>query len=110
MWLGVKPMISGIEIDKDRIVEFCRRWQVTELALFGSVLRQDFRSDSDVDVLVSFAPDARVSLLDLVDIEDELAATLGRKVDLVCKEGIERSHNYIRRKAILGSAEVLYAA
>jgi len=103
-------MISGIGIDKHRIAEFCRRWNVTELALFGSVLREDFGPESDVDVLVAFAPHARVSLFDLVDMEDELAAILGRKVDLVCKEGIERSHNYIRRKAILGSAEVVYAA
>ena len=103
-------MSIGIRIDREKIAEFCRRWSISELALFGSVLRNDLRPESDVDVLVTFAPDARITLFDLVDMEEELAAVLGRKVDLVCREGIERSHNYIRRRAILGSAEVVYGA
>jgi len=103
-------MSPHINLDKDEIREFCRRWKIVEFALFGSVLREDFRADSDVDVLVTFAPDAKISLFDLGDIEDELAEILGRKVDLVLRRGIERSPNYIRRKAILSSAEVIYAA
>lgn len=103
-------MTSSIKIDRERIVEFCRRWGVSEFALFGSVLREDFGPKSDVDVLVTFAPEAHVSLLDLVEMEETLTEILGRKVDLVCKEGVEQSHNYIRKRAILGSAEVLYAA
>jgi uncharacterized protein len=74
------------------------------------VLRDDFRPDSDVDVLVTFAPDAHTTLFNMVDMQDELAELLGRKVDLISKRGIEHSRNYIRRKAILGSAEVFYAS
>ena len=73
------------------------------------MLRDDFQPESDIDVLVSFAPDARRTLFDLVRIEDELAHILGRKVDLVLKSGIERSENWIRRRAILESAQVVYA-
>jgi predicted nucleotidyltransferase len=99
-----------IAIPQDEITDFCRRWRVTELALFGSILRQDFGPSSDVDVLVSFAPDARWSLFDLVRMEDELRAILGREVDLVERVAVERSENYIRRKSILSKLEVVYAA
>ena len=100
----------GVDIPEDRIADFCRRWKIAELALFGSVLREDFRPDSDVDVLASFAPEARWSLMDEVRMEDELVAILGRKVDFVDRWAVEHSENWIRRKAILGSAEVIYAA
>jgi predicted nucleotidyltransferase len=99
-----------IDIPADEIADFCRRWKVTELALFGSVLREDFGPDSDIDALVSFAPDARWSLLDLVRMQDELKAILGREVDLVQRVAVERSENYIRRKSILSNLEVIYAA
>jgi len=85
------------------IADFCRKWQVTEFALFGSVLRHDFGPDSDVDVLVSFAPDVRYSLFDLVDMQDELRVLFGRDVDLVTRRAVERSMNAWRRQAILGS-------
>lgn len=103
-------MSPRISLDMERIARFCRKWEIVELALFGSALRDDFGPESDVDVLVSFSQDSKVSLFDLVDMEEELTALVGRKVDLVCREGIERSANFIRRKAILGAAEVLYAA
>lgn len=99
-----------IHLPADKIAAFCKKWKITELPLFGSVLRQDFGPESDVDVLVTFAADAQWSLLDHVEMQDELAATLGRKVDLVSRRGIERSRNPFRRKAILESAEVVYAA
>jgi predicted nucleotidyltransferase len=99
----------GIELPKDKIADFCHRWRIVELALFGSVLRDDFRPDSDVDVLVTFAPDARWGLFDLVHMQDELKAIFEREVDLVSRRGIEASRNYIRRKAILDSTEVIYA-
>ena len=99
-----------VEIPRGEITDFCRRWGVTELALFGSVLHEDFGPDSDVDVLVSFAPDARWSLLDLVRKQDELKAIWGREVDLVQRVAVERSENYIRRKSILSNLEVIYAA
>ncbi|MHB9132726.1 MAG: nucleotidyltransferase family protein [Armatimonadota bacterium] len=103
-------MKINIPINQERIADFCRRWKVVEFALFGSVLREDFRPTSDVDVLVTFAPDAHWTLFDHVQMQEELATIFGRKVDLVTKRGIERSRNPLRRKAILDSAEVIYAA
>jgi hypothetical protein len=104
-------MVRGrIEIPDEALAGFCRRWKITELALFGSALRDDFRPDSDVDFLVTFAPDADWSLLDVVGMQDELASIIGRKVDLVDREAVEHSDNWIRRKHILGSAEVIYVA
>ena len=98
-----------IEIDRGAIAEFCRRHRIRHLALFGSVLRDDFRPDSDVDVLVSFAPGSRRSLLDLASIEDELRGLIGRDVDLVDREAVARSENFLRRRQILDSAEPIYA-
>ncbi len=103
-------MTARISLQSDRIAAFCERWQVTELALFGSVLRDDFGPDSDIDLLVAFAKEARHSLFDMVRMEEELREIFGREVDLVERAGIERSRNYLRRKAILESAETIYAA
>jgi predicted nucleotidyltransferase len=103
-------MSVRVAIDRQQIADFCRRWKIVEFSLFGSVLRDDFRPDSDVDVLVSFAPDAEWSLFDHVAMEDELTAMIGRKVNLLSRRAIERSENWIRRKAILGSAEAVYVA
>jgi predicted nucleotidyltransferase len=99
-----------VAVSKDKIAEFCRRWKITEFALFGSVLRDDFRPDSDIDVLVSFAPDASWRFYDLVSMKDELEAMFGRPVDLVEKRLVERSENYIRRKHILNHMETIYVA
>ena len=101
---------AQIAIPREHISGFCRRWKVTELALFGSVLRGDFLPESDVDVLVSFAPEARWSLFDLVVMEGELQAILGREVDLVERTAVEQAENYIRRKSILSNVEIVYAA
>ncbi len=98
-------MTARIAIDRERLRDFCRRWQISELALFGSVLRDDFRPESDVDVLVTFAPGANRSLFDYSAMEEELTAILGRKVDLVNRQAIEQSANWLRRRAILESAE-----
>jgi predicted nucleotidyltransferase len=99
-----------IDLPQKKVAAFCRKWQIAELALFGSVLRADFRPDSDVDVLVHFYPEARHSLFDLVLMEDELAQIVGRSVDLVSRRGVEMSRNYLRKKAILESAEAFYGA
>jgi len=99
-----------IALSQAKVGQFCRKWKITDLALFGSVLREDFRPDSDIDVLVSFEPNARWSLMDVVEMQDELEAILGRKVDLVERRAIERSENYIRRRHILESAEPVYVA
>lgn len=81
-----------------------------ELSLFGSALRDDFRSDSDIDLLVRFAADAEWSLLDQARMERELEDLLGRKVDLVSRAGIERSANWVRRQEILETSRPIYAA
>jgi predicted nucleotidyltransferase len=99
-----------MELPREALIAFCEKWRIVEFALFGSVLRDDFGPDSDVDVLVKFAPEAGHSLFDLVRMQNELKALLGREIDLVSRRGIEGSRNYLRRKAILESAEVVYAA
>lgn len=89
------------------LAAFCRRWKVRELALFGSVLRDDFSPASDIDVLVSFDDDAPWSLWDLTTMQDELSSLLGRQVDLVEREGLR---NPFRRDRILKTRRVVYAA
>jgi predicted nucleotidyltransferase len=101
-------MVSrNIDIPRNEIEAFCRKWKIKELSLFGSVLRDDFRPDSDIDVLVSFEPDAPWDLFHLVDMRDELMALFGRDVDLVEKEGLR---NPFRCRTILETREVIYAA
>ena len=99
-----------IKIPKSKVAEFCKRWNVSEFAIFGYALRADFRSDSDVDILVSFAPNTKVSLFDMVRMQDELKTIFERDVDLISKRGVETSRNYLRRKAILESAQVIHVA
>lgn len=99
-----------VKLPKAEIVDFCRRWKIAELALFGSALRDDFRPDSDLDILVSFAPEADWSLLDHVQMEQELTTLLGREVDLVSRQAIEHSTNWIRRQEILGAAQTFYVS
>ena len=100
-------MLTSIDIQPamDLIRSFCRKWQVLELSLFGSVLRPDFKPDSDIDVLVSFVPDAPWSLWDMVSMRDELSKIFGRETDLVEKEGLR---NPIRRDEILRTRKVIY--
>jgi predicted nucleotidyltransferase len=95
-----------IKVPKAKIAEFCKRWNISEFAIFGSALRPD----SDVDVLVSFGPQANISLFDMVYMQDELKAIFGRDVDLISKRGLQHSRNYLRRKMILDSAEVVHVA
>ncbi len=99
-----------VSIPRKRLAEFCGRWKVSELAFFGSVLRDDFHPDSDIDLLVSFSPKAKISLFDLVRMQNELKEIFGREVDLVERRAIEKSENYIRRKSILSNTKVIYAA
>ena len=100
-------MSLAIEIDRERIAAFCRRWKIAEFGFFGSVLRDDFGPDSDIDVLVEFEPDAPWSLLDVVRMQEELKDMLGREVDLVEKIGLR---NPFRRHEILKSKQVVYVA
>jgi predicted nucleotidyltransferase len=99
-------MPARISLDKDRIADFCRRHHIAKFALFGSVLRDDFRPDSDVDVLVEFTPGTRIGLLGMAQLELELSALIGRKVDLRTPNDLSR---YFREK-VVHEAEVQYAA
>jgi hypothetical protein len=100
-------MTLPITVDKERLAEFCRRWKINEFSLFGSVLREDFGPESDVDVLVSFGPGGRISFDNRVQLLKELEELFGRKADLVVKKNLR---NPFRRRAILTSREILYAA
>jgi predicted nucleotidyltransferase len=101
------PRQIRVPLPLELIEAFCQRWRISELALFGSVLRDDFSPESDVDVLVTFSPDARFSLLDFVDMKEELQGILHRKVDLVSKRGLR---NPFRRHEILNTRQIVYAA
>jgi hypothetical protein len=98
--------VPKIDIPKESLESFCRRYQIRRLALFGSVLREDFRSDSDVDVLVTFEPSAIVSFMTLGQMKRELSSILKRPVDLVPQEGLKPAI----RNSVLESAEEVYAA
>jgi predicted nucleotidyltransferase len=98
---------TKIDIPQQRLAEVCHRWKVRELSLFGSVLRDDFSSTSDVDVLVSFDESAPWSLWDLLRMREELSSLFGREVDLIEREGLR---NPFRRRRILETRKVIYAA
>ncbi len=100
----------AITLPMEQLGELCRKWKVTELALFGSVLRDDFRPDSDIDILVRFEPNDGWSLWDIGDLRDELSRLVGREVDLVEKEAVEQSPNPFRRSHILQNQRVVYSA
>ena len=101
---------TQVPIPWDRIDEFCRKWAIVEFALFGSVLRDDFGPESDVDVLVDFVPGAGPSLFDHVYMEEELAEIFGRPVDLMTRAAVTEGRNPFRKRSILESARVIYAA
>ena len=101
------PAQTRIRLPLDAIESFCHKWQIREMSLFGSVLRDDFTPESDVDVLVAFKPEAHWSLWDFIDLRDELSGLLQREVDVVSERGLR---NPFRRREILGSRQVVYAA
>ncbi len=111
---SLKPVTNLTQIEKRlgvsllKVVKFCQKWQITELALFGSVLREDFNPSSDIDFLVTFSPEAKMGLTEVDEMEKELKNMVKRKIDLVVKKSIEASHNWIRRRNILDTAEVIY--
>lgn len=105
-----RELHPGIHVPKEKLADFCRRWKITEFSLFGSVLRDDFRPESDIDVLVTFAPDAAWRFYDLTDMREELEGMFGHSVDLVERRLVESSENYIRRKHILSNLETIYVA
>ena len=100
-------MSKGFTLPREAIEEFCKRWSITEFAVFGSVLREDFGPESDIDVLVSIDPRARIGLCEIAEMKIELEKMFKRPVDLVEKEGLV---NPYRRSEILSTAQVIYAA
>ena len=107
---SVSAMNPRVSIPNAELAAFCKDWHVAELALFGSALRDDFGPESDIDVLIRFETEQTPGLFGIVRMERELAGLFDRKVDLVTRGAIENSRNYIRRKAILESVQVVYAA
>ena len=108
--IGTVEDLKRLGVPLKAIAAFCDRWQVAELALFGSVLRDDFGADSDIDILLRFKTERTPGLFAFAEMEREMGELLARRVDLVNRAAIEQSRNYIRRKAILESARVVYAA
>lgn len=101
------PPQARIPLPLEAISAFCRRWRIEELSLFGSAVRADFSPESDVDVLVTFSPEAKVNLFDFVEMQEELERIFQRKVDLVSKGGLR---NPFRRHEILNTRQIVYAA
>jgi predicted nucleotidyltransferase len=100
----------AIEVDRAKLRDFCRRWKLAELSLFGSVVTSNFGPNSDVDVMVQFAAGAPWSLTSWLEMQRELEALFQRNVDLVEREAIERSDNRFRKREILSSAVALDVA
>lgn len=94
-------------VKRSQIIDFCQRWNITEFALFGSVLRDDFREDSDIDVLVALAPNHGLNLFDWIDMQQELETLFHRDVDLVDKRGLK---NPYRRSEIMNTRQIIYAS
>ena len=107
---GERVLRPDFNLVSNDLAGFCKRWLVSELSVFGSVLRDDFRDDSDIDILVSFHSEAKWTLFELASMRDELKEIFGREVDLLTRKGLESSRNYLRRKSILAEAEKIYAA
>ena len=107
--LDQHPIIQAhLGLSGQEIATFCQHWGITKMALFGSILRDDFRADSDIDLLLTFAPNARQGLLTLAKIKHELELRLNRPVDLVSEAAIQTSENWIRQQEILSSAQTIY--
>jgi predicted nucleotidyltransferase len=96
------------EISDSEMAAYCQRWKIVELAVFGSVLRDDFGPNSDIDLLVTFSPEADWGLLDHLQMQEELKALLRRDIDLVSKSAINRSENWLRRQEILSTAQIIF--
>ena len=107
---GIAAATPQISIPRDEIAAFCRKRRITKLATCGSALRGGAAPENGVDALARFGPDAKHTLLDLDDMEQELGALLGRETHIGSWEAIERSRNPHRRKAILESTQVVYDA
>jgi uncharacterized protein len=109
MLLKINPKIEQrLGISHNDIAKFCQNWGITEMALFGSVLREDFQPGSDIDFLITFDPNVRQGLLTLAKIKHELELMLDRPVDLALKDSIKTSENWIIRREILTNSQIIY--
>jgi predicted nucleotidyltransferase len=109
MLTQLKPQfLQRLGLSMPEITQFCQHWQIIELALFGSILKEEFRDDSDIDLLLDFSPEAQQGLLTLAKIKHQLEAYSGRQIDIALKQSIENSENWIRRNEILKTAQVIY--
>lgn len=107
--LDQNPTIqTRLGLSNQELATFCQQWGITKIALFGSILRDDFRADSDIDLLITFAPNTRQGLLTLAKIKHELESRLNRSIDLVPEASIQMSDNWIRKREILSSAQTIY--
>jgi predicted nucleotidyltransferase len=108
----LKQIDSNIQqrlgLSAEQIADFCQKWNIIELSLFGSVLSDQFRPDSDIDILINFASNARQGLLTLAKLKHELEDKIGREVDIALKDSVESSENWIRRNDILTTVQVIY--
>ncbi|MGK7942900.1 MAG: nucleotidyltransferase family protein [Microcystaceae cyanobacterium] len=95
-------------ISLTQLTDFCQQWEIQEMALFGSILRDDFHKDSDIDFLISFKPSVPQGLLTLSKIKSQLETLLDYKVDIAIKDSISNSDNWIRRQEILKTAQTIY--
>jgi uncharacterized protein len=102
-----KPDALRVDLPMPEIADFCRKWQIRRLEVFGSALRHDFHTGSDLDFLYTFEDDAKWGW-EVVSMRDELAALVGRPVDVVSRWAVERSRNYIRRESILSNVATIY--
>jgi len=106
----IRQVSTPIKIPYEDIQAFCQQWQITEFALFGSIVTDTFQEESDVDVLIRFDETVRISLFQMVELSEELEEIFGRKVDVLTRRSIEQSDNFIRKENILQSMQVIYAA
>lgn len=109
MLIRLTPQLqTRLGLSSQELIAFCQKWGVIHLSLFGSILRDDFQDDSDIDILLSFASNRRQGLLTLAKIKHELEALLNRPVDIVLKDSIITSENWIRKQEILSTAQTIY--
>lgn len=106
----LETLNRNLELPITEIQNFCQRWHITEFALFGSVLRENFRPDSDIDILVTFDPNFQRTLTHTLQMREELQTLFDRNVDVLVKTALERSENWLRRQNILESAQIIYVA
>jgi predicted nucleotidyltransferase len=98
---------NGIFLNYEDVVHLCKKYYINELSIFGSSIRDDFKENSDIDILVSFNKDSKITLFDIMNLEKEFSELLDREVDIVEKEALK---NPIRKDKILSSREIIYAA